>query len=115
MKYIVVNPFYDKEDKNTYYQVGDEYPKGDFKPTVERVEELSTEHPKHKKSFIEEVETDEEKAAREAEEKAKADETEKVAIRNELESLGVSVHPNTGLEKLREKLEEVKVAEESKE
>jgi topoisomerase IA-like protein len=47
-----------------------------------------------------------EKAAAEA--KEKAEEEEKSAIKEELESLGVTVHPNTGLEKLREKLEEAK-------
>jgi hypothetical protein len=47
-----------------------------------------------------------EKAAAEA--KEKAEEEEKTSIREELESLGVTAHPNTGLEKLREKLEEAK-------
>lgn len=59
----------------------------------------------------EEVEEDEEtaKARAEAEAKAKAEEDEKAAIRAELESLGVTgVHPNTGLDKLREKLKEAK-------
>jgi topoisomerase IA-like protein len=49
---------------------------------------------------------DKDKAAAEA--KEKAEEEEKTAIRNELETLGVTAHPNTGLEKLREKLEEAK-------
>jgi hypothetical protein len=48
----------------------------------------------------------EEKTAAEAQEKA--EEEEKAAIRNELESFGVTAHPNTGIEKLREKLEEAK-------
>jgi hypothetical protein len=49
-----------------------------------------------------------EKEKADAEAKAKAEEEEKEAIRAELESLGVTAHPNTGLEKLREKLEEAK-------
>jgi hypothetical protein len=56
-------------------------------------------------------ESEEERKARlvaEAEAKAKAEEEEKEALRAELESLGVSAHPNTGVEKLREKLEEAK-------
>lgn len=60
-------------------------------------------------------ETEAEKKARlqaEADAKEKAEE-EKEALREELESLGVSAHPNTGVEKLREKLEEAKA--ESKE
>jgi hypothetical protein len=56
-------------------------------------------------------ESEEEKNARtkaEAEAQAKAEEEEKEALRAELESLGVTAHPNTGVEKLREKLEEAK-------
>jgi hypothetical protein len=49
-----------------------------------------------------------EKEKADAEAKAKAEEEEKDAIRAELETLGVTAHPNTGLEKLREKLEEAK-------
>lgn len=117
MAYKVINKFIDKEDNDTFYNVGDEYPKGDYEPSNDRIEELSKQHPKYKTAFIEVEETDEEKAAREAKEveEKTADEDEKNAIRAELESLGISVHPNTGLEKLREKLEEAKAEKENKE
>jgi hypothetical protein len=55
MPYKVFNEFRDKEDNNTLYQVGEEYPKGDYKPTKNRIKELSKEHSKYKKAFIEEV------------------------------------------------------------
>lgn len=63
---------------------------------------------------VELEETEAEKKARlqaEAEAKEKAEEEEKEALRAELESLGVSAHPNTGIEKLKEKLEEAKAAQ----
>jgi hypothetical protein len=63
---------------------------------------------------VELEETEAERKARleaEAEAKAKAEEEEKEALRAELESFGVSAHPNTGVEKLREKLEEAKAAQ----
>lgn len=53
--YKVVNAFTDLEDNNTRYKAGDEYPKGDLKPTKKRIEELSKEHPKYKRVFIEEA------------------------------------------------------------
>jgi hypothetical protein len=132
MAYKVINSFTDLEDNNTLYRVGEEYPKGDYKPTQKRIEELSEVHPKQKRIFIEEVEKEDEKADREAKEAeeraaaeqntkeeseaiAKAEEEEKNAIRTELESLGVSAHPNTGLEKLKEKLEEAKAEQSNKE
>ena len=55
MKYKVINAFRDKEDNNTHYKAGDMYPKGKFKPTKKRFEELSKKHAKHKVAFIEEV------------------------------------------------------------
>ena len=55
MKYKVIHSFKDKEDNNTLYSVGDEYPKGKLKPTKKRLEELSKKHPDHKVAFIEEV------------------------------------------------------------
>ncbi|WP_284037457.1 hypothetical protein [Neobacillus sp. 114] len=61
----VINDFYDKESKNTFYRSGDEYPKGDYKPTKKRIKELSEVHPQYKKVFIEEVK--EEKKASEKE------------------------------------------------
>ncbi|MFE4523423.1 hypothetical protein ACFRCQ_15140 [Cytobacillus firmus] len=51
----VVNDFTDLEDNNTRYKAGDEYPKGDHKPSKKRIEELSNIHPKHKRVFIEEI------------------------------------------------------------
>lgn len=58
MPFIVINEFRDKEDNNTIYQVGEEYPKGDYKPSKNRIKELSKDHPKYNKSFIKEI-TDE--------------------------------------------------------
>lgn len=55
MKYKVINDFRDKEDNNTHYKAGDEYPKGKHKPTKKRIEQLSKKHPQHKVAFIEEV------------------------------------------------------------
>jgi hypothetical protein len=98
--YKVVNAFSDADDNNTRYKIGDEYPKGNFTPSEERIEELSSVHPKYKRVFIEAVEDNDEEA--------NSEEEEKEAIKTELESLGVSFHPNTGLEKLKEKLEEAK-------
>jgi hypothetical protein len=97
--YKVVNGFTDLEDKKKVYKIGDTYPK-----------ELSSVHPKHKRIFIEALEKDEGDADDEQDE-----EQEKEAIKSELESLGVSFHPNTGLEKLRDKLEEAKAKQEDKE
>lgn len=53
--YKVVNDFTDLEDNNNRYKAGDEYPKGDHKPSKKRIDELSSLHPKHKMVFIEEV------------------------------------------------------------
>ncbi|WP_306009347.1 hypothetical protein [Bacillus sp. MMSF_3328] len=53
--YKVVNAFKDAEDNNTRYKAGEEYPKGDLKPTKKRIEELSKVHPEYKRVFIEEV------------------------------------------------------------
>ncbi|MGD6894294.1 hypothetical protein [Bacillus infantis] len=92
--YKVVNAFKDAEDNNTRYKAGDPYPKGDHKPTKKRIEELSSVHPEHNLVFIKSVED--------------VEEEEKESIKAELDSLGVSYHPNTGMEKLREKLEEAK-------
>lgn len=55
MAYKVMKPFKDKEDKNTSYEVGDAYPKGSFKPTKKRFDELSELHPHYKATFIQEV------------------------------------------------------------
>lgn len=78
MEYKVIKDFRDLEDKNTLYKVGDEYPKGDHKPTKKRIKELSEPHPKYKAEFIVEVETEEEKNDREEKEaKSKADQKSK--------------------------------------
>lgn len=54
MAYKVINRFRDVEDNNTIYEVGDEFPKGDSKPTKKRIDELSKAHPKYKSIFIKE-------------------------------------------------------------
>jgi hypothetical protein len=68
---------------------------------------LSSVHPKHKRIFIERAE--------EGAELDQDEENEKEEIKSELESLGVSFHPKTGLEKLRDKLKEAKEEKEDKE
>ncbi|MFS0783556.1 hypothetical protein [Bacillus sp. 1P06AnD] len=55
MRYKVINDFKDKEDNNTFYKKGEEYPKGRQKPTKKRIEELSKKNPEYKVAFIEEV------------------------------------------------------------
>ncbi|WP_346207619.1 hypothetical protein NSS91_16060 [Caldifermentibacillus hisashii] len=55
MAYRVINRFKDSMDNNRLYEVGEEYPKGDYKPTKERIKELSSVHKKYKKAFIEEI------------------------------------------------------------
>lgn len=55
MPYKVINKFKDTEDNNTVYEVGEEYPKGDFKPTKKRIEQLTKKHPKYKRIFLEEI------------------------------------------------------------
>jgi len=57
--YKVLNPFKDSKDGKRDYKKGDEYPKGDYKPTKKRIAELSKEHPKYKVAFIEEVKDEE--------------------------------------------------------
>ncbi len=54
--YVVANEFIDKTQNDMHYKVGEEYPKGHYKPTKKRIEELSTIHPEYKKIFIQEVE-----------------------------------------------------------
>ncbi|ALY08066.1 hypothetical protein BhaS171_00010 [Bacillus phage vB_BhaS-171] len=51
--YKVINRFRDIDGH--VYEVGDEFPKGSSKPTKKRIEELSADHPKYRRSFIEEV------------------------------------------------------------
>ncbi|MEK5390207.1 hypothetical protein NSQ59_07455 [Margalitia sp. FSL K6-0131] len=110
MPYKVINRFRDKDNNNILYREGDQYPVEGYEASNERIQELSTEHPLHKKVFIEKVETEDDKVTREAKETE-----ERAAIRAELETMGVSVHPNTGLEKLKEKLEEAKAEKKTEE
>ncbi|MCM3599004.1 hypothetical protein M4D55_25025 [Metabacillus idriensis] len=56
MPYKVVNKFKDTQDGGREYRVGDMYPKGEHKPSEERINELSSTHPEFKKVFIEEIE-----------------------------------------------------------
>lgn len=60
MAYKVVNKFIDTDDNNKLYRSGDEYPKGDYKPTKKRISELSKVHPKYNRVFIKEVKDSEE-------------------------------------------------------
>ncbi|WP_017154126.1 hypothetical protein [Bacillus bingmayongensis] len=60
MSYVVINAFRDKEDNDLLYQVGEKYPKSDYKPTKKRLNELSKEHPKHKCVFLKEMKENEE-------------------------------------------------------
>jgi hypothetical protein len=60
MPYKVINRFIDKEDNNTSYEIGEEYPKGDYKPSKKRIEALSKQHPKYQRAFIEEVKVNKE-------------------------------------------------------
>jgi hypothetical protein len=62
MAYKVINKFRDSQDDNLIYEVGDEFPKGNYKPTKKRIEELSKQHPKFKRIFIEEVKEDKSKS-----------------------------------------------------
>lgn len=55
MTYKVINDFRDKQDKNRLYKKGDSYPKGRYKPTKKRINELLKKHSKFNCAFIEEV------------------------------------------------------------
>ena len=61
MPYVVINEFKDTKDNGTHYKVGETYPKGNFKPTKKRIEELSSIHPKYNRAFIQEIVEKEEK------------------------------------------------------
>lgn len=37
----VIKPFFDLQDNNCEYKVGDIYPRKDYKPTKKRIEELA--------------------------------------------------------------------------
>lgn len=53
MAYKVINRFKDADGQ--VYEVGEEFPKRDSKATKKRIEELTADHPKYRRSFIEEV------------------------------------------------------------
>jgi len=55
MAYKVVNSFFDKEDGNRLYEVGQSYPRTGVKPSKERIELLSSNKNDEKKVFIKEV------------------------------------------------------------
>lgn len=57
MAYKVVTSFFDKEDKNRLYEVGQSYPRTGFKPSKERIELLSSNKNSEKQVFIKEVTT----------------------------------------------------------
>lgn len=53
--YTVVRPFFDAQDKEHFYRVGDEYPRAGKKATKARVNALMTGQNKNGKVYIEEV------------------------------------------------------------
>ncbi len=55
MNYRVIRGFYDSQDDNYEYNVGDEYPRKLKKVTKKRIEELLSNKNKKKKPFIEVV------------------------------------------------------------
>lgn len=52
IKYEVISKFVDLIDGKHVYEVGDEYPRQGYKPTDERIKELSTVNNKLKKAVI---------------------------------------------------------------
>lgn len=55
-KYIVIENFLDLKDNKHLYRVGDEYPRGGYKPTKKRLEELLSYKNRLGKPLIAEVE-----------------------------------------------------------
>ena len=55
MPYKVVNDFIDTKDNDTFYEADKPYPKGDYRPSEKRIQQLSREHPEYKRVFIKEV------------------------------------------------------------
>lgn len=96
-RYQVLKKFRDIHTKEIYK------PTTEIELTVERAEEVTK---NLDDSFLVRIENEENKDG--------ADE-EIQAVKDELKSLGVSFHPNTGLEKLRIRLEEAKAEKENKE
>lgn len=77
MAYRVVNDFTDTKDKNKLYKRGEDYPRGAYKPSTERIEELSSLHPKYNLIFIEEIKEDKPKQTKaRSTSKAKTKETD---------------------------------------
>ncbi|MBN8236836.1 hypothetical protein JF544_16380 [Halobacillus kuroshimensis] len=64
MPYKVINEFTDTENKGHHYKIGDDYPAGGKRPTAKRIKELSEEHPKYKRAFIEKVDEEKEKTSK---------------------------------------------------
>lgn len=52
IKYEVISKFIDLFDNKHVYEVGDSYPRDNYKPTDERITELSTVNNKLKKAVI---------------------------------------------------------------
>lgn len=52
MKFKVLEDFKERYDHNRIYEKDSEYPVGDFKPTDERIEELSTKNNDYSRPFI---------------------------------------------------------------
>lgn len=59
IKYEVISKFVDLIDNKHVYEVGDSYPRDNYKPTDERIKELSTVNNKLKKAVIKAVENNE--------------------------------------------------------
>lgn len=55
MEYKVISDFNDTDDNMTRYKVGDDYPRGSYKPAKKRIAELMEKHPRYKKVFLKEV------------------------------------------------------------
>ena len=53
MKSKVIETFKERFDHNRIYEEGKPYPQGDYKPTKERIEELSTKNNDYGRPFIE--------------------------------------------------------------
>lgn len=52
MRYIVINHFTDLQDNNRKYKEGDIYPRDGYEPSAERIDELSSDKNKLRKSLI---------------------------------------------------------------
>lgn len=62
MKYKVIKYFYDLQDKDHVYQVGDTYPRAGLKPTKKRIAELAGPDNRQRTPLIEAVEEKAEEA-----------------------------------------------------